>query len=329
MSPASIGSATLSASEQDHPAVSGGTYDMEDDKVLDVKEDLVIEGSNGVVLSVFVQAQAEIEDVFPVVGASCVSGCLLNPPKGEDPFFSKDLSAMLNSNFDSVEVEVESGHGTHEDKAAQRAHNEQLFRTQTTKALVASVKHTAEGDANMRLIEKTLDGVLLHNNFMSLTARNQVQSNVTFATLLHDQENSIKALADSVARLGGDYQSLNDKVDQGHNLLDGKITDVHNQVDNLNNNIISMKNETATGAAAKLQMDKMMAYMMRDTTSAATAPAVPVSTPAPVQFVPISIRWRLPFRRQFHRRHFRRLFQSYRWFPCPLRLQSLKILLNP
>jgi hypothetical protein len=161
----------------------------------------------------------------------------------------------------------------------------------TKKALVAFVTRTAEGDASTSLIAKTLDGVLLHNNFMSETARGQAQSNVTFATLLHEQKNLIKALADFVARLGRDYRSLNDKVDQGHNLLDGKITDVHNQVGNINDNINSMKSDNATAnatadanaAATKLQMDKMMDFMMRDTTSAAAAPAVPVSTPAQLQ----------------------------------------------
>jgi hypothetical protein len=52
---------------------------------------------------------------------------------------------------------VDSGHlSTRDDKAVQQAHNEQLFRMRTTKALVAHVKQTAEGDANMRLIAKTL-----------------------------------------------------------------------------------------------------------------------------------------------------------------------------
>jgi hypothetical protein len=39
-------------------------------------------------------------------------------------------------------------------------------------------------------------------------------------------------------------------VDQGHNLLDGKITDVYNQIGNINDNINSMKNDNATANAA-------------------------------------------------------------------------------
>jgi hypothetical protein len=54
---------------------------------------------------------------------------------------------------------------------------------------------------------------------------------------------------------------------------------VHNEVGNINDNINSMKSKNATAnatadanaAAAKLQMDKLMAFMMRDTTSAAVA----------------------------------------------------------
>jgi hypothetical protein len=76
MSPVSIGSATLSASEQDHPAVSGGAYNLEENRDLDMEEDLVIKGSDGTILSDFVQAQTELEDVLPVVGAPCVSVCL-------------------------------------------------------------------------------------------------------------------------------------------------------------------------------------------------------------------------------------------------------------
>jgi hypothetical protein len=220
---------------------------VEEEEEFDVEEeDLVIEGSDETIVSDFVLAQTELEDVLPVVGTPCVSRSLLNPVNGGRLVFHQDLSATLESNFDSVEAEMT---GTHEDKAAERAHNEQLFRTRTKKALVASVKRTVEGDANMRLIAKTLDGVLQHNNFMSETARGHAKSNVTFAILLHEQKNLIKALSDSVAHLGRDYRSLNDKVDQSHKMLAGKITDVHNEDGNINDNVNSIKSENATANA--------------------------------------------------------------------------------
>jgi ElaB/YqjD/DUF883 family membrane-anchored ribosome-binding protein len=196
--------------------------------------------------------------------------------------FHNNLSATLESNFDLAEAKARTT-GTREDKVGQQAHNEQLFRMRTKKVLVASERRTVESDANIRLVAKTLDGVLQHNNFMSEKARGQAKSNVIFATLLHEQKNSIKTLSDSVARLGRDYRSLNDRVDQSHTTLDGKITDVHNEVNNINDNINSMKSESAATAAAALQMDKLMAFMMHDKTLSAAAPAVPVSTPAQLQ----------------------------------------------
>jgi hypothetical protein len=102
---------------------------------------------------------------------------------------------------------------------------------------------------------------------------------------LSEKKNLIKTLSDYVARLGRDYRNLNDKVDQSHTTLDNKITGVHNEVNNINNNINSMKSQSAAAAAATLQMDKMMAFMMRDRTSSAAtpAPAVHVSIPAKPQ----------------------------------------------
>jgi phage shock protein A len=132
------------------------------------------------------------------------------------------------------------------------------------------------------LVAKSLDGMLQHNTFMSKKAKDQANANVVFATLLSKQKNLNKTLSDSVACLGRDYPNLNDKVDQSHTTLDYKITGVHNKVNNINDNINSMKSQSAT-AAATLQMDKMMAFMMHDKTSAAAtpAPAAPVSIPAP------------------------------------------------
>jgi hypothetical protein len=229
-------------------------YDMDGDRrmedgqmdgVMEDYEDVALEGSDGVVLANFVKAWTAIEEELPEIGTARVSNTLLNPPKDGEPYFSKDLAATLNLDFDSVEVV--SGHpNTRDGKATQRVHtqrvhNEQQFKTQATKALVAQVKQTAEGDANVRILANTLDRVLVHNNFMSQTAKTQAQSNVIFAELLHEQKNGMKTMADSVISLAtglvSRIEDLNGRMEQGQTLMDGRITEVHDQIDIINNNI--------------------------------------------------------------------------------------------
>jgi hypothetical protein len=77
-------------------------------------------------------------------------------------------------------------------------------------------------------------------------------------------------------------------VSQGQITLDDKITDVRDEVNNINDNINSMERESArTADATDSKLNKMLVFMMRDTTSAAAAPAsaapaAPVSAPAPI-----------------------------------------------
>jgi hypothetical protein len=123
-SPASIGSATLTAPDQDHPTISGSTSDEVEEEENDaVEEDFAIEGDDGTVLSEFVLAQTDLENVLP--GSPCISGRLLNPldGNGQNPFYG-DLMATLEGNYDFATQTEADMSGTREERAAQQAYNE-------------------------------------------------------------------------------------------------------------------------------------------------------------------------------------------------------------
>jgi hypothetical protein len=78
-SPASLGSATLSASDRDNPMVPVSTSDEVEEEEEDVvEEDVFVEGDDGTILLQFVNAKTDLQNVFPVVHAQSISGHLLN-----------------------------------------------------------------------------------------------------------------------------------------------------------------------------------------------------------------------------------------------------------
>jgi hypothetical protein len=154
----------------------------------------------------------------------------------------------------------------------------------TKKALKSSSKHIAEGDSNSRLLATTMDGMLVHSEFLSTKAKEQVQANVVLATFMADQRNKIKTLSDSVAHIEAKFlsgqQKLRDDLNQGQTKLYGEIDGVRTEVSNINDNINSMKRESAaTTAATNSKLDRMMTFMMHDTTLAVAAPVAPAPIP--------------------------------------------------
>jgi hypothetical protein len=159
--PASVGSATLSTSNQDNFVVPVSTSDEEEE------EDVVVEEDDGTILLQFVAAQTDLENVLTVIHAQGVSSRLLNKlDKDGKNLFCMDLAMVWDDGFDATVLEADAT-GTREDFAAAKAHNKQLFRTRTKKALRATMQRTADADDNTSLVTKALDGVLTYTNFMS------------------------------------------------------------------------------------------------------------------------------------------------------------------
>jgi hypothetical protein len=188
---ASVGSATLNASDQDNPAVPASTSDE-----VEEEDDVVVDDDNGNILEQYINAQADLEHELPPVHTTDVSSRLLNKlDKDGKNLFCKELAMVWDSAFDATLSEADAT-GTRDAHEAAKAYNDQLFRMRAKKALMATIQHTADCDSNMRLVAKTLDGVLTHTNFMSIKALEQAQANLVFATPLAEQKNLITSLAD-------------------------------------------------------------------------------------------------------------------------------------
>jgi hypothetical protein len=189
---ASVGSKTLSTSGQENPTVPASTSDEVEDEEEDGLDNLIVTFSSSAV--------PNFDEALPVLNTTTVASKLKNPlDKEENSRFDDNLRVTFDTSFDAAPDADAIGRSRKEGITA-RSSSEQLFKTRT-KALQSTSWRVADNDANSRLLAGAMDGVLIHSEFLTTNAKEQVQANIILARSLADQRNQIKMLSQSVARV--------------------------------------------------------------------------------------------------------------------------------
>jgi hypothetical protein len=268
---ASVGSETLSPSENGHNdfvalASTSGACDEEEEE--QEEEEVVV------MADVLGNVICSFEDDLPIISGGITS--FLKDPLNEDGRveFSENLRVTFDPSKYDAPPDADAVGGSRD---GTRNNTEQLFKSHTGNALRDVCGRFEDVESNGRMVAGTMDGLLVHSNFLSKKTKEKTQTNISLVNSMTEQKNQIAHLTNQLSHIGGCVGSV-------RNELKDDIDGVRTEVSNIGNKLVSMETAMTTAmTTGQNELKTMMMTLMTQNAASAVAASAPVPAPAPAQ----------------------------------------------